>query len=226
MRQTYHDGIAEDLDSIAEVELLVDNGRTVDLDTTESEGLLLLVQELGLAGASGEIPESEGGEEDGGSPLDDEEPPPRVERGVVDAEDGEGEQPGEGIGDVGRGVEDGQSTSQLTTTVEGGEVVDDQGEEGRLGHAQEPTQGEDAAEVGGGGGEKGHGAEREHEDGEDDGRAVFLSDETHEGGGEDEGDEEDHDDEVVLAILEVEIRAETRGFGVAQVALVQGIEEV
>ena len=96
-----------------------------------------------------------------------------------------------GIGNVGRGVEDGQSTRQLATTVKGGQVVDDEGEETRLGHTEEEAQGEQATKVVGGGRQQRHGAEGEHEDGEHPGGAILLTDDGDGRGKDDVGDEED-----------------------------------
>ena len=55
----------EHLETLADVELLADDGRTVDLDAVESQGLFLLAEELGLLGVLWEIPQSKAGEEDG-----------------------------------------------------------------------------------------------------------------------------------------------------------------
>lgn len=120
-------------------------------------------------------------------------------------EDAKREQAGEGVGDVGRGVEDGQATGELATAVKGGQVVDYGGEEGGLGHSQEPADGEDAAKVLRGGRAERHGAKGEHHERKGAGGSEFLG-QHGEGGGEDDvGDEEDGDDEVVLVGLEVKI---------------------
>lgn len=52
----------------------------------ESEGLLVLVEELSLGGAAGQVPERKDGKEDGEGTLDDEEVAPLVEAGL-DMED-------------------------------------------------------------------------------------------------------------------------------------------
>ena len=82
--------VLEDLKRILEVELLIDRGRRVDLNTVESEGLLIRVEELGSLGASGQVPVREEGEEYSECTLDNEKPSPRVEM-AFDLEDAEGE---------------------------------------------------------------------------------------------------------------------------------------
>ena len=111
----------------------------------------------------------------------------------------------EGIGNVGGGVEEGQPTRQLASTVEGGQVVDDQREETRLRGTEEEAQGKDASEVMGGSAEERHGAKGEHEDREDSRGAELLSEDGDGRREEHEGDEEDGHEEVVLAVLEVEV---------------------
>lgn len=198
-------GVGEDLEGLAEVELFGDVGRGVDLNTVESQGALILGQEFGLGGGTGEVEPGEDGEEESHAALDDEEVAPDEDLAVLDVEDAKGEQAGEGIGNVRRGVEDGQSSGQLATTVKGGEVVDDGREEGGLGHSKEPAHGEDAAEVLRGGGAEGHGAKGEHHDGQG-ARGSELLGQHGEGRCEDDvGHEEDRDDEVVLVGLEMKI---------------------
>lgn len=96
-----------------------------------------------------------------------------------------------GIGNIRRGVEDGQSTRQLATTVKGGQVVDDEREETRLGDTEEEAQGEQATKVVGGGRQQCHGTKGEHEDGEHPGGAKLLTENGSGRGEDDVGDEED-----------------------------------
>lgn len=113
-------GLFEDAEGFAEVELLVDDGGRVHLDSEEGEFLLLLVEEIGFCCGAREVPEGEYREEHGTGSLDQEEVSPAFELGVFDLENAKGEETGEGVGDVGGGVEDGETTGELTTTVEGG----------------------------------------------------------------------------------------------------------
>ena len=145
---------------------------------------------------------------------------------MLDVEDAKGQQAGEGVGDVGGGVEDGETTGEFSTTVEGGQVVDDQGEKGGFGHAQEPAEREDAGEVECGGGEKRHGAKGEHEDGQHAGWVVFLAEHGERRCEYDIGHEEDGKQEVILALLEVEVLAEPISLSISKVPFVQRIEEV
>lgn len=171
----------------------------------EGERTLLFGEELGLGGAAWEIKEGKDGKEESNAALDNEEIAPDEDLAVLDLEDAKGEQAGEGIGNVGRGVEDGQATGELSTTVESGQVVDDGGEEGGFSHSQEPADSENTAKVLSGSRAKGHGAESEHHDGQSARRSEFLGEHSKRGSEDDVGDEEDGDDEVVLVGLEVEI---------------------
>ena len=138
----------EDLEGLPEVELLVDDGGTIDEDAVVGEGLLVLVEEGSLGGATGQVPEGEDGEEDGAATLNNEQPAPGVVDAVgLDAEDAEGQQAAERVGDVAGGVEDGEAAGELPAPVERRLVVDDEREEGRLGYAQEPPQREHAPEL-------------------------------------------------------------------------------
>ena len=83
--------MAEDAERVAQVELLGDDGRRVDLHAVEGEGLLVLGQEAGLGRAEREVPVGEDGEEDREGALDDEEVTPLVEAGL-DVEDAVGEE--------------------------------------------------------------------------------------------------------------------------------------
>ena len=110
-----------------------------------------------------------------------------------------------GIGNVGCCVEHGQSASELRTAVKSGQVVDNQWEEARLGHAEEESQCKQAAEVVRRGRQESHGPKGEHEDGQNARRAKMLAENGDRGSEDDVGDEEDGEQEVVLVILEVEI---------------------
>lgn len=98
------------------------------------EFLLLVREELCFSSVLGEVEEREYGEEKCAGAFDDEEVAPGVEWGVGDAEDAHGEQAREGVRDVGGCVEDCETSGQLAAAVEGGEIVDYQGEESAFGH--------------------------------------------------------------------------------------------
>lgn len=194
--------VAEDLDGLAQLELLGHDRGRVDLHAVQGEVLLLRAEELGLGGRLGQVQVGEDAEEHAGAALDDEQVAPALEAVRLDLEDAEGQQAREGVGDVGRGVEEGEAARELAAAVEGGEVVDDQREEGALGHAEEPAQRKDAAKVLRRGHEERHGAEAEHQDREHEAGAELLAEHGDRGRKQHVGHEEDGDDHVVLVGLE------------------------
>lgn len=137
----------KDNQGVAEVELVVDDGAGVDLDAVEGEGFLVFGEEFRLGDAAREVPEGEDGEEHGGAAFDDKEIAPVGDGGALDLEDAEGDQAREGVGDVGGGIEDSQPAGELAASVECGQVVDDEWEEGGFTHAQEPAKSENAPKV-------------------------------------------------------------------------------
>ncbi|PNY25610.1 hypothetical protein TCAP_04454, partial [Tolypocladium capitatum] len=101
-------GVLEDLERVLEVERLGDDRRRVNLDAVEGERFLVLAEEAGLGRARRQVPVRKDGERDGQGALDEEEVPPGIHV-RLDVEDAKGEEPAEGIRDVGRGIEDGQA---------------------------------------------------------------------------------------------------------------------
>lgn len=63
------------------------------------------------------VPVGEEGKEDGAAALDDEEVAPVGDGAAVDLEDAEGEKAGEGRGDRLGSVEEGEASSEFTSTV-------------------------------------------------------------------------------------------------------------
>lgn len=125
-----------------------------------------------------------------------------------------------------RGVEDGEPTSQLATTVERGLIIDDEREKGRLTHAQEPADRHQASEIPYRNHHQRHEAETAHHHRQHPRRSVFLAQDPQDRGGEDVGHEEDGQDDVVLVSPEVEGFLQAGGFGVAEVGFVERVEEV
>lgn len=129
-------GPLKNLQRLPQVELLVHHRRTVDQDAVVSQSLFVGVQEGCFGGALGQVPEREQGEQNRGGTLDDEQPPPGVvDQMGVDLEDAKCQETAECTGDIGSSVEYGQSSGEFASAVEGGQVVDDEGEEGALRHA-------------------------------------------------------------------------------------------
>lgn len=197
--------IFEDLDRLSELELLGHDRRRVDLHTVQGEVLLLSVEELSFGSRLGQVQEGEHAEQHTGAAFDDEQVAPALEAVRLDLEDAEGKKASEGVGDVGRGVEEGEAARKLATAVEGGEVVDDQREEGALSHAEEPAQRKDAAEVLRRGHQERHRAEAEHQDREHEAGAELLAKHGDGWCEQDVGYEEDGDDHVVLVGLEAQV---------------------
>lgn len=137
------------------------------------------------------------GSTDRQSALDREQIFPTRQRSALDLKRPVREESTKGTGDIRRRVEDGEATGEFPAAVELGLVVDDQREEGALGHSEEPAESDETGPVVGCGDEESHGAEGEHHQGEDAGGAVDFSQDAEEGGGEDVGDEEDGEEDVV-----------------------------
>ena len=102
----------------SKVELLIHDGRRINLDTIKGKLLFLLSEESRGLGVIGEDPECEDGEEDRAGSLDDEEVAPVGEAAGVDLEDPEGEEAAEGGGDVGGCVENCQAAGEFASAVE------------------------------------------------------------------------------------------------------------
>lgn len=99
--------IFEDLHRLSELELLGHDRRRVDLHTVQGEVLLLSVEELGLGGRLGQVQVGEDAEQYAGTAFDDEKVAPALEAVRLDLENAEGKKASEGVGDIGRGVEQG-----------------------------------------------------------------------------------------------------------------------
>lgn len=184
-------GVLENLRGITEVELFGNNRRRVDLESVVSQFLLLGCEEAGRGAVEGEIPEGKGSHNERASALNNKEVLPGGQGTTLNLEGSKSEQTGEGTGDALAGVENGKTAGQLTTAVKGGLVVDDQGEEGTLRHAEEPTDGKQTRKVVHGSSQEGHGAENHHHARENARRAELLSNETQNRRREDVGDKED-----------------------------------
>lgn len=167
------------------------------MDAVESECLLFSIEKPCFSRGFREIPVGKDREAEGAGTFNKKEVAPAV-KGGLDLEDAEGEEAGEGVSDVGCGVEDCETTGELSTAVEGGLVVDDEGKECRLSHAQEPSEGEEATEVVGGSGKESKGAETAHHNRESTGGTKSLPEHGKGGRKEDIWDEEDREEEIVL----------------------------
>lgn len=174
-----------------------------------------------------EVEVGEDGEEDGAGALDEGEEAPALHGVGLDAEDAEGEEAAEGRGYGLASVEDGKAAGQLHTSVEGRLVVDDEREEGRLGHAEEPADRHEAGEVFGGGDAEGTRPEDDHHRRQHAVGTVLLAQDGKERCRQHVWDEEDRQREIVLVCaFHAEGLLKAGGFGVAEVRLIEGIEEV
>lgn len=110
----------KDLETVPQVEFLVDDGAGIDAHAVVRQGLFRLGQEARGGGRLGQVGVGEEGEEDGAAAFDDEEVAPGGERAGVDVEDAEGEEAGEGGGDGLGGVEEGEAAGEFAAAVEAG----------------------------------------------------------------------------------------------------------
>ena len=190
----------QNLDTLPENKRLVHHTARILLHAPKRQLPFLRRQEPGLRRTPRQVPERKRGERHRAQALDQEQVAPicQLPGGAIDLEDAEGEQAREGGGDGLGGVEEGEAAGELAAAIEGRLVVDDEGEEGGFGHAQEPADGHEAGEVFHGEHEDGEGAEGEHHQRQDAVGAVFFAGDGEEGRGEDVGDEEDGEDRRVL----------------------------
>lgn len=110
--------LPKDLQRLLQIKLLIHHRRRVNLNPMPRQLLLLLTQERRRRRALREIPEGEDREEKGQRAFDEEEVAPWFQRRVGDVEDAEGEKAREGVGDVARGVEDGEAPGEFAAAVE------------------------------------------------------------------------------------------------------------
>jgi hypothetical protein len=140
-----------------------------------------------------QVPECDEGNEDGGRSFDDEEVPPWLERTAVDLENTEGEESGECTGDGLSGVEDCEPAGEFASAVEPGVssadernreyrgknlhslVVNDEREESRFAHPQEPTDSHQSAKVLDRNHHQRAGSETTHHARQDSTRSILLS---------------------------------------------------
>jgi len=89
----------EDGESSAQLELLVDDRRTINLDTMDGNLLLLRCQKAGVSSGARQEPESDARNNHGGGSLDDKQVAPICESTAVNMEDTKGDKTREGASD-------------------------------------------------------------------------------------------------------------------------------
>ena len=124
------------------------------------------------------------------------------------------------------GIEYGQPSCQLTTAVECSLIIDDKGEKGTLGHAQEPPNGQKAAKVHDSNNHDSHESESCHHEWQHTGWTILLACNTQKWRSKDIGDKENAQKGVILVASEVKRLFQSSGLCVAKVGLVQCIEKV
>lgn len=92
-------GLLEDGESSAQLEFLVDDRRTVHLNTVDGNLSLLGCQEAGVSGGARQEPEGDARNNDGGGSLDDKKVTPVLKSTAVDMEDAKGDKTREGASD-------------------------------------------------------------------------------------------------------------------------------
>lgn len=89
----------EDGESSAQLEFLVDDRRTVHLDTVNGNLSLLRCQEAGVSSGSRQEPERDARDNDGGGSFDNKKVAPVLKSTAMDMEDAKGDKTREGAGD-------------------------------------------------------------------------------------------------------------------------------